>query len=102
MLKLSKQRQLYGVVLFAIVLFMIIYSLLSKDQYCPVIDDLRVVDTITVVNTFNQTKIAYFVDLQNSYTILVKKSQVDAAYTILANLGIKEKSIKPSGCKVVH
>jgi len=73
-----------------------------KDEYCFAIDDYRIVDTIAVINKFNGSNISYFVEYQNSYQILVKKSQIDVAYKALNELGIKTKSNYQSRCKVVH
>ncbi|REL27659.1 hypothetical protein DXX93_14575 [Thalassotalea euphylliae] len=87
---------------FMLVIIFSVSSCSKKDEFCTVIDDLRKVDTVKVVNTFDDSKIAYFVDLQNSYQILVKKSQVEEAYKVLGTLGIKNRSKLKSTCKVVH
>ena len=83
-------------------LLLVVYSLSSKEEYCPVIDDLRKVDAIKAVNTFSLAKIHYFVDLQHSYQILVVKWQVEEAYAFLNNIGITARSHHQSSCKVVH
>jgi len=80
----------------------IIYSFTIKDEFCPVIDDSRIVDTIAAVNKFNDSKVSYFVDFQNSYQILVEKSQIELAYVALSDVGIKTKSNYQSMCKIVH
>ena len=79
-----------------------VYSCSKKDEFCPVIDDLRNIDAIQVVNAFDESKITYFVDLHNSYQILVKKGQIDEAYSVLSTIGIKKKSEFQNSCKVVH
>ncbi|MCO4798854.1 MAG: hypothetical protein KC484_06545 [Colwelliaceae bacterium] len=99
--KLSKWKvSLIAISLLSIPLF--IYSFTMKDEFCPVIDDSRIIDTIAVVNMFNESKISYFVDYQNSYQILVEKSQLDEAYNALSVFDIKTKSNYQSMCKVVH
>jgi hypothetical protein len=80
----------------------LIYSFTIKDEFCPVIDDSRIVDTIAAVNKFNDSKIAYFVDFQNSYKILVERSQIEVAYVALSEIGIESRSNYQSMCKVVH
>lgn len=81
---------------------LVVFSVSSKEDYCPVIDDLRKVDAIKAVNTFNHSKIHYFVDLQHSYQILVVNWQVEEAYAALNNIGITVRSHHQSSCKVVH
>ena len=80
----------------------IAYSFSKKDEFCSVIDDLRKVDAVRVVNTFDDSKIAYYVDLQNSYQILVVKGQVEKAYSVLSTIGIKNKSELQNGCKKIR
>lgn len=80
----------------------LIYSLTLTSEFCPVIDDTRIVDTVVAVNKFNDTKISYFVDFQNSYQILVDINQIDVAYVALNEIGIKTRSNYQSVCKVVH
>lgn len=97
----SKWKIILGLIIFTAVLSAS-YSLIKKDEYCPVIDDLRDVDTIKIVNAFNHSQIHYFVDLQHSYQILAVKWQVEEAYSVLNNLGIKVRSEHQSSCKIVH
>ena len=89
-----------------IILFTIVssvaYSLTIKDEFCPVIDDSRIVDTIAAVNKFNDLKIYYFVDYQKSYQILVEKSQLDEAYIALSIIGITLRSKHDASCKFVR
>lgn len=80
----------------------LIYSFTMKNEFCPVIDDSRTVDSIAAVNKFNDSRISYFVDYQNSYQILVEKSQLEEAYIALGDIGIKTRSSYQSMCKVVH
>jgi hypothetical protein len=80
----------------------LIYSLTLTSEFCPVIDDTRMVDAIAAVNKFNDAKISYFVDFQNSYQILVDKNQIDVAYVALDEIGIITRSNYQSVCKVVH
>ncbi len=97
----SKWKVTLSVLLLSLLL-LVVYSLSSKEEYCPVIDDLREVDAIKAVNTFNNSKIHYFVDLQHSYQILVVKWQIEEANTALNNIGITVRSRHQSSCKVVH
>lgn len=97
----SKWKVTLSVLLLSLLL-LVVYSLSSKEEYCPVIDDLREVDAIKAVNTFNNFKIHYFVDLQHSYQILVVKWQIEEANTALNNIGITVRSRHQSSCKVVH
>ena len=73
-----------------------------KDEFCPVIDDSRIVDSLAAVNKFNDSKISYFIDYQKSYQILVEKSQLNEAYIVLSSIGISTKSKYDSSCKVVR
>jgi hypothetical protein len=99
--RLSK-RKVSLIAIFLLSIPLSIYSFTKNDEFCPVIDDSRNVDTIAVVNKFNESKISYFVDYQHSYQILVEKSQLDVAYTALSNVGITARSNYQSMCKVVH
>lgn len=98
---LSKWKVILSALLLSLLL-LVVYSLSSKEEYCPVVDDLRKVDAIKAVNTFNHSKIQYFVDLQHSYQILVVKWQVEEAYAALNKIGITTRSHHQSSCKVVH
>ncbi|REL36245.1 hypothetical protein DXX92_13460 [Thalassotalea euphylliae] len=88
--------------IFMLVIIFSVSSCSKKDEFCTVVDDFRKVDTVKVVNTFDESKIAYFVDFQNSYQILVKRSQVEEAYKVLGTIGIKNRSKLQSSCKFVH
>ncbi len=90
------------IVIFVFSMSSVIYSFTIKDEFCPVIDDSRIVDSIAAVNKFNDSKISYFVDFQNSYQILVEKSQLEDAYIALSSIGITTRSKHQSSCKVVH
>lgn len=73
-----------------------------QDRFCPVIDDFRAVNTKLVTNKFDQSKIAYYVDFQNSHQVLVEQSQVKDAYRVLDNLGINQRSNLTATCRVIH
>jgi hypothetical protein len=73
-----------------------------EEEFCPIIDDLREVDTIKVVNTFDHAKVAYFVDLHNSYQILVKASHMERAHETLNNIGIAQQNIPLNQCRAVN
>ena len=81
---------------------MVIYIFTIKNEFCPVIDDSRIIDSIAAVNKFNEAKISYFVDFQHSYQILVEKNQLEVAYIVLGEIGINTRSQYQSQCKVVH
>ena len=88
--------------IFILLIAFLIISCSKKDEFCPVIDDLREIDAVKVVNTFDDSKIAYFVDLHNGYQILVKKDQVEQAYSVLSSIGIENQSALQTSCKIVH
>lgn len=73
-----------------------------QDRFCPVIDDFRSLDTAKVSSTFDQAKIAYYVDFKHSHQILVEQSQVQDAYRALANIGITAISNSSTTCRVVQ
>ena len=73
-----------------------------QDRYCPVIDDFKTIDTRLLSHTFNNAKIAYYVDFQNSQQILVEQSQVQDAYRELKNMGITQMSQQSFHCRVVN
>ena len=77
-------------------------KLCKKNEFCSVIDDLRKVDAVKVVNTFDYSKIAYFVDIHYGYQIFVKKDQIEEAYAVLTSIGINNRSDLQNSCKIVH
>lgn len=87
-----------------LVLLIVVLSIHSfeNDEYCTVIDDLREIDAVKVVNTFDHSKIAYFVDLHNGYQILVKKNQIKEANSVLTSVGINNKSELQISCKLIN
>lgn len=98
---LSKWKVILTVI-FLLVVSSVVYSFTMNDEFCSVIDDSRVVDSIAVVNKFNDSKVSYYVDYQKSYQILVEKSQIDEAYIALISIGISTRSKYDSNCKVVR
>lgn len=102
MAHILSKRKAFLIVICLLSIPFLIYSFTMKDEFCPVIDDSRIVDTIAAVNKFNDSKISYFVDFQNSYQILVKKSQIEMAYVALSEIGINSRSEYQSMCKIVH
>lgn len=80
----------------------IVNSCSKKQEFCSVIVDLRKIDAVKVVNTFDQSKVAYYVDLHNGYQILVAKSQVQEAYLVLASIGIEHQVESQTECRSVH
>ena len=82
--------------------FGVLNATVLKERFCPVVADFKVVNSADISTNFDQARIAYFIDFNDSQQILVKKSQVNDARIVLNRLGIESQFGKLGSCRVVH